>query len=108
MTLFRPLLSARIGRSGFVRTLAAPVAALALVLGLAATVPSIGPGVALAGYADPPAIPKTPEEVTALVRTQLARAQSSLDQILAVSGKRTIENTLVPYNELSIALAMTP
>ena len=88
-----PRVSGRSGRSPFLSALAAPVLALAI---LAAP--------ALAGYADPPPIPNTPDEMTGLVAAQLAKAQASLDQLLAVSGKRTIENTLVPYNQLSIAL----
>jgi thimet oligopeptidase len=59
---------------------------------------------AMAGYADPPAIPKTAEEVTALTRDQLARADASLQQIISVKGTRTVENTLVPYNQMSIHL----
>ena len=35
---------------------------------------------------------------------RLANAQAALDRMLAVKGKRTIENTLVPYNDAMIYL----
>jgi thimet oligopeptidase len=35
---------------------------------------------------------------------RLSRAQTALDQMLAVKGKRTIENTLRPYDEIQIHL----
>jgi len=59
---------------------------------------------AFAGYADPPPLPKDAASVETLVSTQLAAAQAKLDEILAVKGPHTVENTLVPYNEMSIAL----
>lgn len=59
---------------------------------------------ALAGYADPPPIPQSAAAMTALARTELEKAQAGLDQILAVRGPRTIENTLLPYNEMSMHL----
>jgi thimet oligopeptidase len=62
----------------------------------------LAPPPAFAGYADAPHIPTTPDEMTTLVQQELAKAQAALDQLLAVSGKRTVENTLVPYNQLGI------
>ncbi len=59
---------------------------------------------ARAGYADPPPLPKDAAGVSAMVAEQLGVAQARLDQILAVKGPRTVDNTLVPYNEMSIAL----
>src|SRR5688572_26275559 len=58
----------------------------------------------MAGYADPPPIPKTADEVSAMTREQLAKADAALQQIIGVSGTRTVENTLVPYNQMSIHL----
>jgi len=41
---------------------------------------------------------------TKLMDDQLALARKSLDQLLAVKGTRTIENTLVPYDEIQLHL----
>ena len=38
----------------------------------------------------------------AMEDSELKAAQSALDRMLAVKGKRTIENTLVPFNEISM------
>ncbi|HET9941349.1 MAG TPA: M3 family metallopeptidase [Candidatus Eisenbacteria bacterium] len=38
----------------------------------------------------------------AMEDAELKAAQSALDKMLAVKGKRTIENTLVPYNEVQM------
>src|SRR5215204_7167556 len=37
---------------------------------------------------------------TKLQEDRLTKAQQSLDRMLAVTGKRTIENTLKPYDEM--------
>jgi len=84
---------ARNGRISWKGAVVAPLLALVLLA-----------GPAFAGYADPPPIPNTPDQMSGLVADQLAKAQASLDQLLAVTGKRTIDNTLVPYNNMSIAL----
>ena len=42
----------------------------------------------------------TPEVLTAAADRQLAAAKTILDRLVAVSGPRTIENTLQPYDEL--------
>ena len=47
---------------------------------------------------------ETPESLTQEVQDDLARAQTLLDQILAVQGERTVDNTLKPLNELSIQI----
>jgi thimet oligopeptidase len=62
------------------------------------------PGASLAEYADMPPVPKDAASMTALVKDQLAMADQKLQQILSVKGARTVENTLVPYNQMSIAL----
>src|SRR4051794_31292426 len=41
---------------------------------------------------------------TKLMDDQLALARKSLDQLLAVKGTRTIENTLVSYDEIQLHL----
>jgi thimet oligopeptidase len=38
----------------------------------------------------------------AMCQGELKQAQAALDRVLAVKGKRTVQNTLVPYNELML------
>jgi thimet oligopeptidase len=45
-----------------------------------------------------------PASLTAAVESRLARARQTLDTMLAVTGKRTVENTLRPYDNLKIEL----
>jgi len=47
----------------------------------------------------------TPQALTAETRTALSTARSELEALLAVSGARTVENTLQPYHRLQLALA---
>ena len=42
----------------------------------------------------------TPEMLTAVADFQLAAARDRIEQLLAVSGRRTIENTLQPYDDV--------
>ena len=46
------------------------------------------------------ALAKSPDEITAKADAALARGRALLKKILAVKGRRTIENTLLPHNEL--------
>jgi thimet oligopeptidase len=48
--------------------------------------------------------PLTPETLQKRVEAQLALTQKYIDQMLAVTGPRTIENTLVPYDDASLHL----
>jgi thimet oligopeptidase len=65
---------------------------------------AIGARPAVAGYADPPIIPKNSASLTAMCNERLELADQKLQQILAVQGARTIENTLVPFNQMGIHL----
>lgn len=47
---------------------------------------------------------ESPDGVREAVKTRLDAAQKILDEVLAQSGPRTIENTLDPFNRLSIQL----
>ena len=49
-------------------------------------------------YSDKPSIPTYRSKAEA----ELKQAQAALDRMLSVKGKRTIANTLVPYNEMMI------
>ncbi len=46
------------------------------------------------------ALATSPSEITARSEATLARARGLLKKILAVKGRRTVENTLLPHNEL--------
>jgi len=46
------------------------------------------------------ALAPTPEDVTRLGKRSLARAHALLSDILAVRGRRTLGNTLLPYDEI--------
>ncbi len=48
--------------------------------------------------------PLTPDTLQKRVDEQLALAQKSLDQMLAVSGARTVENTLAPFDDATLHL----
>src|ERR1700734_2543223 len=48
--------------------------------------------------------PLTPDTLQKRVDEQLALAQKSLDQMLAVTGSRTIDNTLSPFDDASLQL----
>jgi len=52
-------------------------------------------------------VAKTPEALEAWIDARLAAAQADVDKLIAVTGPRTVENTLRPYddaqNELAIA-----
>lgn len=76
-----------------------PLAALAAAVALAAAPPHAGAAV------NPPLFYSDRPDPTAF-RTQceaeLANAKEALDRILAATGKRTVENTLVPYNEMML------
>lgn len=48
--------------------------------------------------------PLTPDTLQNRVDEQLALAQKSLDQMLAVTGPRTIDNTLSPFDDASLQL----
>jgi len=69
--------------------------ALLLFLSLlnAQTSPTVKQAPLWAGKPDIPAFEK-------LENDRLERAQRSIDQILAVAGRRTVSNTLVPYDEI--------
>lgn len=86
----------------------APAPLLTLVLNacvplLAAGFLAVGPGAARAANETPP-IPTDGPAMESYAKQQLALADAKLKQILAVTGLRTIQNTLVPYNEMSMAL----
>ncbi|MGA8038127.1 MAG: M3 family metallopeptidase [Candidatus Acidiferrales bacterium] len=49
-------------------------------------------------------VPLTPDTLQKRLEEQLALAQKSIDQMLAVSGPRTIENTLAPFDDITIHL----
>src|SRR5262249_830511 len=44
----------------------------------------------------------TPQALTAETRSALSTARSELEALLAVSGARTVENTLHPYHRLQL------
>src|SRR5271163_5374132 len=48
--------------------------------------------------------PLDPDILEHRVDDRLARAQKSLDQLLAVKGPRTVENTLAPYDDAVMQL----
>jgi thimet oligopeptidase len=48
--------------------------------------------------------PLTPDTLQKRVDEQLALAQKSLDQMLAVTGPRTVQNTLEPFDEANLHL----
>lgn len=59
----------------------------------------------LLGGGVPTALAKeTPESLSHEVQSDLTAAQKLLDQVLAVQGERTVENTLEPLNEVSIQI----
>jgi thimet oligopeptidase len=72
----------------------------------AASVGTSGQQRALPASAEPPDAPFTagilssPESLTRGVEARLARAQRLLAEMLAVSGRRTVANTLAPYDEM--------
>jgi thimet oligopeptidase len=45
-----------------------------------------------------------PASLTAAIEARLNRARQTLDRVLAVTGKRTVDNTLRPYDDLKIEL----
>jgi thimet oligopeptidase len=81
---------------------------ICLMLMLAGAVMAVmaGRNVARAKGDDAPFWMSRPDAV-AFAKVQderLAKAQAALDRMLAVKGKRTIENTLVPYDEVQLYL----
>jgi Zn-dependent oligopeptidase len=78
--------------------------ALALAFALAAFLPALVPAPAAAKkpaappffYSDRP----TASSYRASAEAELKQSQAALDRLLAVKGKHTIANTLVPYNDL--------
>jgi thimet oligopeptidase len=68
------------------------------------------PGARMAGAAEPATAVPAPfftgapdvEVFQASAETEMRAAQAALDRMLAVQGNRTIDNTLVPYNEIMI------
>ncbi|HYJ32413.1 MAG TPA: M3 family metallopeptidase [Candidatus Binatia bacterium] len=76
-------------------------------LAMAALLPALAPAPAAAArksavppffYSDKPSVAAYKAESEA----ELKQAQAALDRMVAVKGKRTIENTLVPYNDMMI------
>ncbi len=49
--------------------------------------------------------PDSPAAVTKATDAELARARKILDSILKSKGPRTVRNTLVPFNEISLAIS---
>jgi thimet oligopeptidase len=81
-------------RSAPLRILPAGAALLAILLA-----PSVGAG-ETPGTAAPALFAGSPDTAAfrAAMESELKTAQSYLDRMLAVRGRRTVENTLVPYN----------
>jgi Zn-dependent oligopeptidase len=75
---------------------------------LAASAGAMFLGLAVPGLPGPRAAFAVPRDAAALkseVQGHLDRAQKLLDQILAVGGPRTVDNTLRPLNDLSIEVS---
>ncbi len=64
-----------------------------------APVPATAPAPQPAAAAVPPPV-SAEQQLANDCHAELAAAQASLDQLVAVSGARTIDNTLEPYNEI--------
>jgi thimet oligopeptidase len=71
----------------------------ALVIGSVSMLPGLAPQAEAILQAD-----TTPEALTKQVEERLASAQEILDQVKGVEGPRTVENTFVPLNDMSIEL----
>jgi len=82
------------------RTSLAALAAIALAVSLIATAaaPVAAAPQPTFFYSGNPTV----AEYKAGSEAELQRAQAALDKMLAVKGKRTIANTLVPYNEMMV------
>jgi thimet oligopeptidase len=96
-------------RTRFDRTVR-PIAlasSLLIVLCVFQTAPALAadtPAPAKAGASMPPVFFTGNPDVTTFLanrQAELDEAQKALDRMLAVKGKRTIENTLVPFNEVA-------
>src|SRR5262245_37581624 len=60
----------------------------------------VTPAPAPARAAPVPPPPSAAHDLANYCRAELAAAQTSLDQLIAVTGARTIDNTLEPFNEV--------